>query len=179
MSPIATRSGSRCSARISSKCCAESGTERPYTSALNDEHRKGMFRCAGCELQLFSSDGQVRQRHGVAELLAAARERRRHDDRPKLRHGAQRRALPALRRPSRPRLRRRAETDGFAVLHQRARTHSSCRCDGNDDAAVRACVSRRRAHDREPVHPARTAVRVHARGRAVTAGHCRCSLAWR
>ena len=32
------------------------GTERPFTSALNDEKRKGSFACAGCELDLFSSD---------------------------------------------------------------------------------------------------------------------------
>lgn len=31
------------------------GTERPYTSPLNDEHRTGTFACAGCELPLFSS----------------------------------------------------------------------------------------------------------------------------
>jgi peptide-methionine (R)-S-oxide reductase len=31
-------------------------TERPYTSPLNNEHRKGTFACAGCELPLFSSD---------------------------------------------------------------------------------------------------------------------------
>ena len=31
------------------------GTERPYTSPLNDEHRAGMFSCAGCKLALFSS----------------------------------------------------------------------------------------------------------------------------
>lgn len=31
------------------------GTERPYTSALNDEHRKGTFACAGCAHPLFSS----------------------------------------------------------------------------------------------------------------------------
>ncbi|POM14294.1 methionine sulfoxide reductase B [Burkholderia cepacia] len=33
----------------------EAGTERPYTSPLNDEHRHGMFACAGCDLALFSS----------------------------------------------------------------------------------------------------------------------------
>ena len=32
-----------------------SATERPHTSALNNEHRQGVFRCAGCALPLFSS----------------------------------------------------------------------------------------------------------------------------
>jgi peptide-methionine (R)-S-oxide reductase len=31
------------------------GTERPFTSALNDEHRIGVFACAGCALPLFQS----------------------------------------------------------------------------------------------------------------------------
>jgi len=30
-------------------------TEPPYSSPLNAEHRAGVFRCAGCEQQLFSS----------------------------------------------------------------------------------------------------------------------------
>jgi peptide-methionine (R)-S-oxide reductase len=30
-------------------------TERPFTSPLNDEHRAGVFRCAGCELPLFEA----------------------------------------------------------------------------------------------------------------------------
>ncbi|RFU48378.1 peptide-methionine (R)-S-oxide reductase MsrB [Paraburkholderia sp. DHOC27] len=33
----------------------EEGTERPYTSPLNNEHRTGVFSCAGCRLDLFSS----------------------------------------------------------------------------------------------------------------------------
>lgn len=33
----------------------EEATERPFTSQLLDEHRKGTFACAGCELDLFSS----------------------------------------------------------------------------------------------------------------------------
>ena len=33
----------------------EEGTERAYTSPLNDEHRSGTFACAGCALPLFSS----------------------------------------------------------------------------------------------------------------------------
>ena len=32
------------------------GTERPGTSALNHEKRKGTFACAGCDLPVFSSD---------------------------------------------------------------------------------------------------------------------------
>jgi peptide-methionine (R)-S-oxide reductase len=32
------------------------GTERPGSSALNGEKRKGTFACAGCDLPLFSSD---------------------------------------------------------------------------------------------------------------------------
>lgn len=32
-----------------------SGTERPFTSALLNEHRRGNFACAGCDLDLFSS----------------------------------------------------------------------------------------------------------------------------
>ena len=31
-------------------------TERPYTSPLNNEKRKGRFLCAGCGTQLFASD---------------------------------------------------------------------------------------------------------------------------
>src|SRR5215469_13214140 len=32
------------------------GTEPPFTSPLNKEHRKGVFACAGCALDLYSSD---------------------------------------------------------------------------------------------------------------------------
>lgn len=34
----------------------QEGTERPFSSPLNDEHRKGIFACAGCQLDLFSSN---------------------------------------------------------------------------------------------------------------------------
>jgi peptide-methionine (R)-S-oxide reductase len=34
----------------------EAGTEAPYSSPLNDEHRHGVFSCAGCALHLYSSD---------------------------------------------------------------------------------------------------------------------------
>ncbi len=34
----------------------EEDTERPFTSVLLDEHRKGTFNCAGCDLPLFASE---------------------------------------------------------------------------------------------------------------------------
>lgn len=34
----------------------QAATERPFTSPLNDEHRRGTFACAGCALPLFSSE---------------------------------------------------------------------------------------------------------------------------
>jgi len=33
----------------------EQGTERPFTSPLLEEHRKGLFVCAGCDFPLFTS----------------------------------------------------------------------------------------------------------------------------
>lgn len=33
-------------------------TERPGTSALLDEHRKGLFHCAGCDLPVYSSEAK-------------------------------------------------------------------------------------------------------------------------
>jgi peptide-methionine (R)-S-oxide reductase len=32
------------------------GTERPFSSALNDEHRRGVFQCAGCDLPVYRSE---------------------------------------------------------------------------------------------------------------------------
>lgn len=34
----------------------EEATERAFTSPLNDEKRKGMFHCAGCDLAVYSSE---------------------------------------------------------------------------------------------------------------------------
>ena len=33
----------------------QAATERPFTSPLNSEHRRGIFTCAGCALPLFAS----------------------------------------------------------------------------------------------------------------------------
>lgn len=40
------------------------GTEAPYTSPLNKEHRKGVFACAGCGLNLYSSETKFESRTG-------------------------------------------------------------------------------------------------------------------
>lgn len=34
----------------------EHGTEKPYSSPLNDEKRSGLFRCAGCGQAVYSSE---------------------------------------------------------------------------------------------------------------------------
>ncbi|GAB2174579.1 peptide-methionine (R)-S-oxide reductase MsrB [Dongia sp. agr-C8] len=34
----------------------QEGTERPFTSPLLEEHRQGVFGCAGCGLELFASE---------------------------------------------------------------------------------------------------------------------------
>ncbi|TPG19936.1 peptide-methionine (R)-S-oxide reductase [Sphingomonas koreensis] len=33
----------------------QAGTERPFSSPLNDEHRAGIFACKGCDQHLYSS----------------------------------------------------------------------------------------------------------------------------
>lgn len=38
------------------RVCRESGTERPFTGALLDEKRPGMFVCKCCGVDLFPSD---------------------------------------------------------------------------------------------------------------------------
>ena len=64
---------------------------------------------------------QVRERHRLAELLRAARRRRRLDGRRQPVHAAHRGPLQPLRRTPRPRLRGRPAADRSALLHQRRR----------------------------------------------------------
>jgi peptide-methionine (R)-S-oxide reductase len=40
------------------------GTERPWTSPLNAEHRDGTFYCKACDLPLFASDAKFDSRTG-------------------------------------------------------------------------------------------------------------------
>ncbi|HEX5506983.1 MAG TPA: peptide-methionine (R)-S-oxide reductase MsrB [Pseudolabrys sp.] len=46
------------------------GTERPGSSPLNNEHRKGVFACAGCDLPLFSSDTKFESGTGWPSFYA-------------------------------------------------------------------------------------------------------------
>ena len=49
----------------------EEGTERPYSSALNNEKRKGTFVCAGCDLPLFTSETKFESGTGWPSFYAA------------------------------------------------------------------------------------------------------------
>lgn len=50
------------------------GTERAFTSALNDEKRKGKFYCAGCGALLFTADTKYNSGTGWPSFYAPARE---------------------------------------------------------------------------------------------------------
>jgi peptide-methionine (R)-S-oxide reductase len=47
------------------------GTEAPGSSPLNDEHRKGQFVCAGCDLPLFASDTKFESGTGWPSFFSA------------------------------------------------------------------------------------------------------------
>jgi len=48
----------------------EEGTEQPWTSPLLNEHRKGTFLCAGCDLPLFASSTKYDSRTGWPSFWA-------------------------------------------------------------------------------------------------------------
>jgi peptide-methionine (R)-S-oxide reductase len=48
----------------------EEGTERPGSSALLNEHRKGTFSCAGCSQALFASDTKLESGTGWPSFWA-------------------------------------------------------------------------------------------------------------
>ena len=51
----------------------EEDTERPHSSPLNQEKRRGTYICAACYLGLFDSDTKIREWHRVAQLFRADR----------------------------------------------------------------------------------------------------------
>jgi peptide-methionine (R)-S-oxide reductase len=66
-SPFRRLSEDQWRARLSPEAFAtlrHEATERPGTSPLEDEHRRGTFVCAGCELPLFSSENKYESGSG-------------------------------------------------------------------------------------------------------------------
>ena len=49
----------------------EEGTERPFSSPLLNEHRRGVFTCAGCALPLYSSATKFESHTGWPSFWAA------------------------------------------------------------------------------------------------------------
>ncbi|WP_185984025.1 peptide-methionine (R)-S-oxide reductase MsrB [Aureimonas mangrovi] len=49
----------------------QESTERPYTSALNEEKRAGIFHCAGCDNPLYSSQAKYDSRTGWPSFYEA------------------------------------------------------------------------------------------------------------
>ena len=67
-----TTNGGRRSIRRPTTVLRHEGTERPFTSPLNDEHRAGRVRLRRLRAAAVHVRDEVRQRHGLAELF--------HDD---------------------------------------------------------------------------------------------------
>jgi peptide-methionine (R)-S-oxide reductase len=48
----------------------DAGTERPRSSPLNDEHRRGAYACAGCALPVYASEAKFESGTGWPSFTA-------------------------------------------------------------------------------------------------------------
>ena len=120
-SPRRTRNGAPSSTTQQFAVLRQEDTEYPGTSPLLHEKRKGNFTCAGCDLPLYSSETKFDSGTGWPSFWEALPNAVGLKVDEFAVHGPHRGALPPLRRPSRPRLRRRSAADRQASLHQRRR----------------------------------------------------------
>ena len=100
------------------KVLRHEGTERPFTSPAQPGKAQGHVRLRRLRPAAVLLGDQVRERHRLAELLQAVAERGRRVHGSLAGHPAHRGSLPPLRRTSRPRLQRRPQADGAALLHE-------------------------------------------------------------
>ena len=99
----------------------QSATERPFSSPLLNEHRAGVFDCAGCDHGLFSSETKFDSGTGWPSFWVPLDDGAVGTTRDiRLGMVRTRSALLALRWPSRSRFQRRAQRHRSALLPERS-----------------------------------------------------------
>ena len=126
-------------ARSPTTCCARKAPSAPAPARSNARSAPGVFVCAGCGLPLFTSEMKFESRHRLAVVLHLHPGRVPDQDRLQDHLPAHRVPLHALRRPPRPRVRRRPAADRQALLQQRrgAEVHS----EGREGLSLRSSAS--------------------------------------
>ncbi len=97
----------------------EKGTERAFTGKYDKNHEHGIYRCAACGLELYRSEEKYDSRTGWPSFtapIAASNVLLRPDNGFFSRRTEV--VCPPVRRTPRPRVRRRAEADREALLHE-------------------------------------------------------------